>query len=178
MRHPITLILLTLSVLMVAGCSGRVVASGDYVLESSETLCGNLIVFSGDATLEEESRITGSVFMTSGDLNANGDVDGGIFLTSGNVALGPEAVVHGDIWATSGNVQRAEGARVEGRMSTDHNSFPIGGGFIAGIIGTFCALPLVFLIVLISLIVIVVRRRPAQVTGTAASSATSAQPLK
>jgi hypothetical protein len=112
MRHRISLILLGLSVLLVAGCSGRSVTSDDYTLESGQTLRGDLTVFSGDVTLEQGSHVTGNVYMTSGDLVANGEIDGDIFLTSGNVALGYEAVVHGHILTTSGDIHRAEGSRV------------------------------------------------------------------
>jgi hypothetical protein len=112
MRHWISLILLGLSVLLVAGCRGRIVTSDDYTLESGNTLRGGLTVFSGDVTLEEGSHVTGNVYMTSGNLVANGEIDGDIFLTSGNVELGSEAVVHGHILTTSGDIRRAEGSRV------------------------------------------------------------------
>ena len=42
MRHLISLKLLGLSVLLVAGCSGRIVTSDDYTLESGQTLRGDL----------------------------------------------------------------------------------------------------------------------------------------
>ena len=171
MRHPISLIMLTLSTLLLVGCNGRVVTSGNYTLESGKTLRGDLTIFSGDATLEEGSRVTGDVFMTSGNLDANGEIDGDIFFTSGNVDLGPEAVVLGDILATSGDVRRAEGARVEGEVSTDPGNFAIPGGLIAGLMGTFCALPLVFLALLIALIVIFARRRPTPAPQTATPAA-------
>ena len=178
MRHPITLIVLTLSVLLVAGCSGRVVTSGDYTLEGGKTLDGDLTIFSGDATLEEGSEVSGDIFMTSGNLDANGEVNGDIFLTSGNVDLGPKAVVHGDILATSGNLHRAEGSRVEGEVAMEATSFPIGSGVIVGLLGSVCAVPLFFFAMLIALIVIFARRRPASMTETATTAAATTAPAQ
>ena len=166
MKRSITLIMLVLSVLLIAGCSGRIVTSGDYTLESGKTLEGDLTIFSGDATLEERSEVTGDIFMTSGNLDAYGEVNGDIFFTSGNVDLGPKAVVHGDIVATSGNLHRAEGSQVKGEVAMEATNFPIGGGVIAGVIGSVCAVPLFFFAMLIALIVIFARRRPAPMTET------------
>ena len=160
MKRTLTLVLLALFALLVSGCA-TVSTSGNYVLESGKTLRGDLMITSGLATLEEGSRVTGSVIMTSGVLNANGEIDGDIVLTSGNVNLGPEAVVHGDIRGTSGNVSQAEGARVEGRVSTNVSTFNIGGGFFVRLFGLCCVLPLVVVGVLIVLVVLLTRRRPA-----------------
>jgi hypothetical protein len=160
MKRTLTLVLLGLFALLVSGCA-TVSTSGNYVLESGKTLRGDLMITSGLATLEEGSRVTGSVIMTSGVLNANGEIDGDIVLTSGNVNLGPEAVVHGDIRGTSGNVSQAEGARVEGRVSTNVSNFSIGRGFFARLFGLCCVLPLFIAGVLIVLVVLLTRRRPA-----------------
>lgn len=177
MRHPVTLILLILSGLLVAGCSGRIVTSGDYTLESGETLRGDLTLFSGDATLEEGSQVSGDIFMTSGNLDAYGEVNGDIFFTSGNVELGPEAVVHGDILATSGNLHRAEGSRVDGEVVTEPTTFPISSRLIAGLLGSFCVLPLVVIAVLIALLITFARRRSAPLTEPATVATAPAQKL-
>lgn len=160
MKRTLTLVLLALFALLASGCA-TVSTSGNYLLESGKTLRGDLMITSGQATLEEGSRVTGSVIMTSGVLNANGEIDGDIVLTSGRVNLGPEAIVHGDIRGTSGNVSQAEGARVEGRVSTNVSSFNIGRGFFARLFAICCVLPLFIAGVLIVLVVLLTRRRPA-----------------
>jgi len=179
MKTFITMTIVALSLLLVAGCGGRIVTSGDYVLESGKTLSGDLTVFSGDVVLEEESQVTGDIFMTSGNLDANGEIDGDIFFTSGDVDLGPEAVVHGDILATSGNVHRAEGSRVDGEVVINPTRFPIGSGAIAGVLGSFCALPLVFVALLIMLIMTFTRRRSVpRAEATTAAPARKLQQLR
>ncbi len=178
MKRTLTLVLLVLVAVLASGCVAKVVTSGGYTLRSGETLRGDLLVTSGKITLEEGSRVTGDVFMTSGNLDANGKIDGDVILTSGNVNLGPQAVVRGDVLGTSGNIKRAEGARVEGQVSSNVSSFSVRGGFITELIGTYCALPLVVLGALIYLLVGFGRRRPAAPAQAPAASEDPTQKLK
>ena len=144
--------------LFAAGCT-TVSTSGDYKLESGQTVQGNLVITSGNAVLEEGSLVTGDVLMTSGNLQVDGEIEGDIVLSSGNVSLGPEAVVHGNIYGTSGNVNQAEGAEVRGQISTNQSTFRIGGGFFASLIGCLCGLPLLLIGGLILLVFLVRRGR-------------------
>lgn len=144
--------------LLATGCA-TVSTSGGYTLESGRTLRGNLVITSGVATLEEGSRVTGNVLMTSGNLQVDGEIDGDIVMFSGNISLGPEAIVHGDIRGTSGTVQPAEGAQVLGQISTNQSAFRIGWGIFASLFALFCILPLVLIGGLILLVVAVRRGR-------------------
>ena len=128
MKRTITLVLLTLLALLASGCADKVVSSGEFTLQSGETLNGDLEIKSGNVTLEEGSRVTCDVIMKSGKLHANGEIDGDIVMSSGDLYLGPKAIVHGDIENTSGNIHRAEGSRIEREGGTSTES-------IAGIIG-------------------------------------------
>ena len=162
MKRLATLFFLGLFSLLVVGCT-TVSTSGNYTLNSGETLRGNLVITSGNATLEEDSRVTGDVLITSGNLDVDGEIDGNVIMSSGNISLGPDAVIHGDIRTTSGNVDQADGAQVEGQISTNQSTFSFGSGFIASLIGFLCLLPLVLIGGLVLLMVVLVRRRPTAV---------------
>jgi cytoskeletal protein CcmA (bactofilin family) len=137
---------------LLTGCVGQVIFSGDYILRDGETLRGDLLVTSGNITLEEDSRVMGTVFMTSGNLDAQGQINGDVLMTSGNVELGPDAVVRGDILGTSGNVRQAEGARVDGHVSTNAPGFNVAGGYFISLLAQVCGLPLIVLGALIYLL--------------------------
>jgi cytoskeletal protein CcmA (bactofilin family) len=137
---------------LLTGCIGQVIFSGDYTLRDGETLRGDLLITSGDITLAEDSRVTGTVFMTSGNLDIQGQVSGDVLMTSGNVTLGPDAVVRGDILGTSGNVRQAEGARVDGHVSTNAPGFNVAGGYFISLLAQVCGLPLIVLGALIYLL--------------------------
>ena len=140
------------------GCA-TVSTSGDYTLESGETVTGNLLITSGNAMLDEDSRVTGDVIMTSGDLFADGQIDGDIILSSGDVNLGPKAVVKGDIKGTSGNVNRADGARVDGHITTSQSTFTFGSSVVASFFLLCCLVPIIVLVVIIALLVALRRAR-------------------
>jgi cytoskeletal protein CcmA (bactofilin family) len=161
--------------LLLAACT-TVSTSGDYTLESGQTLSGNLVITSGNATLEEGSRVTGSVLMTSGNLAVDGQVDGDIVMSSGSVSLGPEAVVHGDIRSTSGDIRRADGAQVSGTTSTEQSTIRIGSGFFARLFGLVCLLPLALLGGLIFLVVLFARRQPSKVGPAGEAGVTASEP--
>lgn len=127
---PISFIaLLSLSSLLLTGCA-RVITSGDHQIKSGTTVPGSLLITSGRVVLEKGSLVSGSVFMTSGDLVANGEVEGNIWLSSGNVLVGPGAIIHGHIKGASGNVTQAEGAQVLGEVSTSIGGFDFAKFFV------------------------------------------------
>jgi len=166
MKRTITLVLLTLFVVLTSGCVVKTVYSGEFTLQSGETLRGDLVIFSGDVTLEENSRVIGDVFMSSGKLYANGEIDGNIVMASGDIYLGPKSVVHGDIKNTSGNVHRKEGSRIERQALTT--------GSTIGNIGKYCALPAACLVFLgAGLILVTLRWRRAVVEPPGAEPAGS-----
>ena len=92
---------------------GRVVFGTNYVLESGETLDGDLAVIGGSATLEEGSLVTGSVFLVGGSVFAAGEIEGDLAIVGGNVSFGSNAVVGGDLVTFGGSVNRGT-AQIEG----------------------------------------------------------------
>ncbi len=121
--------LLGLSSLLLTGCA-RIISSGDHHIGSDTTVPGNLLITSGRVVLEKGSTISGSVFMTSGDLVADGEIMGNVWLSSGNVFVGPTAVIHGNIKGASGAVTQAEGAQVLGDVSTSFGGFDFAKFFV------------------------------------------------
>jgi len=85
----------------------------DYVLESGETLLGDLTVFGGSATLLEESYVNGSVIVFGGDLTIAGTVSGDVVAFGGQVTLEPVALIEGDL-VDLGNLQQQDGAQILG----------------------------------------------------------------
>ena len=92
---------------------GRVVFGTNYVLESGETLDGDLAVIGGSATLEEGSLVTGSVFLVGGSVFAAGEIEGDLAIVGGNASFGSNAVVGGDLVTFGGSVNRGT-AQIEG----------------------------------------------------------------
>ena len=163
-----TKLIIPLLALFVSGCM-TISTNGDYTLHSGRTLSGDLIMTSGETTLEEGSRVTGNVIMTSGTLNVYGQVDGDIVYSSAkSINLGPKSVVGGDIKGTSGDINRAEGAQVEGEISSDH-TFTLGAGFFAKVFGLLCGVPLA----LVGSVVYLFANRRKKVTETDAKPVNS-----
>lgn len=150
MKYKALFITISLGIFFLAGCMSASF-SGDYVLQSGDTLRGNLIVTSGSATLEENSRVTGSIFVTSGSLRIgkNAEVGGDVVLTSGDLLLADGAVVHGDVILTSQgiDVTKAPGAQIEGNITS--NFMPFVFSFVTRTLLLFCVLPMIVLILVI-----------------------------
>jgi cytoskeletal protein CcmA (bactofilin family) len=121
--------LLGLSSLLLTGCA-QIISSGDHQIKGDATIPGHLLITSGRVVLEKGSTISGSVIMTSGDLVANGEIKGNIWLSSGNVFVGPTAIIHGNIKGASGAVIQAEGAQVLGDVSTSFGGFDVAKFFV------------------------------------------------
>ncbi len=94
---------------------GRVVLGTDFVLESGETIEGDLAVIGGTATLEVDTVVTGTVAIIGGNLVAEGLVEGDMAVIGGNVRFGPEAVLEGDLVSFGGNVNRGT-AQIQGEF--------------------------------------------------------------
>ncbi|MFN2148678.1 MAG: hypothetical protein ACK2T2_09800 [Anaerolineales bacterium] len=124
----LTLLLLTLAFSMSAFAGGymdgRVVLGGEFVLNTGETLDGDLAVIGGIATLESGSRVTGTVFLVGGNLVADGTIGGDLAVVGGNARLGPEAVVEGDLVTFGGNVNRNGGRILGDTISGEELNFP------------------------------------------------------
>ena len=103
---------------------GRVVLGSNFILESGDTLEGDLAIIGGTATLEPESTVTGSVVVVGGNLEADGLIEEDLAVVGGNANLGPEAVIGGDLVTFGGNINRGM-AQVEGDViSGEELDFP------------------------------------------------------
>ncbi len=97
---------LTAAVLAVALSQVRIVNERNYTLAAGETVSGMLFLLSQNAELEKDSSVDGSVVMLCCNLIVNGNVDGDVFLLTGNLRVDPHAVIAGDVKVTTGNVSR------------------------------------------------------------------------
>jgi hypothetical protein len=124
----LTVLVLTLafSITAFAGgyMDGRVVLGGEFVLETGETLDGDLAVIGGNATLMADSRVTGNVFLVGGNLTIDGAIGGDLAVVGGNARMSAGAVVEGDLVTFGGNVNR-DGGRIMGdTISGEELNFP------------------------------------------------------
>lgn len=109
----------------------KAVTSGEYVVPAGETLHGGLFISSpGVVTIEEGARVDGAILMGSGVLNVNGEVSGGIASVSGEVHLGPNAVVGGTVSVASVPFEPSPSARIENNLAADVS------GWMGGPLGT------------------------------------------
>jgi cytoskeletal protein CcmA (bactofilin family) len=153
MKHRLTITIILLGALLLTGCMSASF-SGNYVVQSGDTLRGNLFVTSGSVMLEEGSKVTGTIILTSGALHIgpNAEVGGDVVLTSGALYMAEGAVVKGDVILSSEDIeiQQDPGSTIEGVIT--YNIVPFAVTFIAKGIFLFCVLPLVLLITLILLL--------------------------
>ena len=178
MKRTMTVLLLVLLAMLVSGC-GSMSTSGNYTLESGQTLRGDFLTTEGVVTLKEGSRVTGNVIMTSGELRveSNAIIGGSVVMFSGEVFLEPGSVVRGDVIRTSGDIHQEEGAVIQGQVSSNIAGFI--ASFIVRLIGLYCVLPLALIGVVIGVAVYFVRRRRRQrVVEAPAPSGEPTQKLK
>lgn len=109
---------------LISGCAtygskeSRIVTGGDFVLKSGESLNGDMLVLGGNSTLEKDSHLSGNLNVIGGNTDANGEINGSVWLMGGNVDLGPNAVVRGDATINGGNLSRAPGAQITGNVNS------------------------------------------------------------
>ena len=154
--------LTSLMLLLASGCS-RVVTGGFFTLASGETISGNLWVPFGKAELQEGSHVTGSVLMLCCNLIADGRADADIFLTFGDLSLGPSSEVNGDVVLLSGYYQRSAGSKVGGMFTSIMTS-----GIHQIIVSPFqiCLASIVVLfLALVIAIILMIRRKQRQILG-------------
>lgn len=147
MNHKFTTIILLFAALVLTGCMSTSF-SGNYVVQSGDTVRGNLFVTSGSVILEENSRVTGTILLTSGELHIgkNAEVGKDVVLTSGALAMADGAVVHGDVILSSEDidVRQATGSTVEGSITT--NIAPWVFSTVVKGLFLYCVLPISLLI--------------------------------
>lgn len=93
---------------------GKVIFGDDFVLESDQTLDGDLVVFGGDVTVEENATVNGTVVVFGGTITQQGEVRQDIVIFGGQIDLGETAVVQGDVITIGGQIDQATGALIHG----------------------------------------------------------------
>ncbi len=166
MKRILLFALLVLLALSATAC--QVVTGDNYTLPSGRTLNDDLVVLGGNARLEQGSRVTGSLSVVGGTTTADGQIDGDVWVTGGDLAFGPNAVVRGGMQTTGGSVTTAPGARVPEKGGVQLRA-PIR---TAGrVLVTVALLPLLIILV----VVILVLARSTQ-PGSPQATATGATP--
>jgi len=94
----------------------KIVFGGNFVLQSDQSLDGNLIVLGGTALVEENAAINGDIAVIGGTATINGQVVGDILAFGGVIKLGNTALVTGDATAIGGVINREPGAEVKGNI--------------------------------------------------------------
>lgn len=97
-----------LVLLIIVLAIGRVRISNErnFTLAKGETISGPLLIMGQNAELEEGSSVEGPVIMLCCNLIVDGNVDGSVFLMTGNLMLQPHADVDGDVKVLSGNLSK------------------------------------------------------------------------
>jgi hypothetical protein len=97
-----------LALLIIVLAVGRVRISNErnFTLAKGETISGPLLIMGQNAELEEGSSVEGPVIMLCCNLFVDGNVDGSVFLMSGNLMVKSHADVGGSINVMSGNLSQ------------------------------------------------------------------------
>ncbi len=95
---------------------GKVIFGDDFVLESDQTIEGDLVVFGGDVTIEENATVNGTVVVFGGTITQAGEVRKDIVIFGGQIDLGETAVVQGDVITIGGQIDQAAGAVIRGEI--------------------------------------------------------------
>ena len=105
-RKILVSLFLVVVIATVAISQVKIVNERNYTLAAGETVSGMLFLLAQNAELLEGSSVDGSVVMLCCNLIVNGNVDGNVFLMSGNLKIEPHADVDGNIKVMSGNLSK------------------------------------------------------------------------
>ena len=86
-----------------------------YHVSSDE---GDIVKVSEDIHVRLGEVVKGDVVTVSADITIDGEVQGDVVATSGDVELSSTARVHGDVVAVFGDIEMADGAQVDGEVVT------------------------------------------------------------
>jgi hypothetical protein len=89
--------------LAITGCSS-IASESNFTLKKGKSVSGPLFIFSQNGILEEGSTVDGPVLMICCNLKVHGEVNGDIFLLTGNLMVDPNAHIDGDVDVLSGNL--------------------------------------------------------------------------
>ncbi|KAB1196363.1 MULTISPECIES: polymer-forming cytoskeletal protein [Haloferax] len=116
MANPIELIPLLVVVFLLVGVQGGAVESMEIVTDGTHTVTeipDVYVVGGGESTIPANASVSGSVYVIGGTADVQGTVDGDVTQLSGNLTLGPTAVVTGDTQYIAGSLDIDDGATLE-----------------------------------------------------------------
>jgi hypothetical protein len=105
---------------------GQVVIGQSYILESGDTLIGDLLVMGGSAEIEAGAVLNGNLVLFGGDLVIDGEVTGAVSATGATVTLGPAAHIGGDLITVGATLDQSDTARVDGQIYNTATSWSNG----------------------------------------------------
>lgn len=95
---------------------GQIIVGRSFALKSGETLSGDLAVVGGSVSIEQGAKVEGNIAVVGSMLRIDGEVTGDVAVVGSLANLGETAYVGGNVAVVGGSLQRAEGARVAGRV--------------------------------------------------------------
>jgi hypothetical protein len=98
---------------------GRVIFGDNFILESGDTLTGDLVVFGGNVDIEADAVVQGDMVVFGGNVTLDGTVTGSAVSVGGATTMGGTAVVKGDVVTVGGSLSRAPGSEVQGEVITN-----------------------------------------------------------
>ncbi len=101
---------------------GHVVIGSSYILDSEETLLGDLVIIGGSATVERGEIVRGDVFVAGGTANISGIIKGDIVAFGGIVNILEDAVVTGNVVRYGGVFNLDKEADVEGNIVSNEGA--------------------------------------------------------
>lgn len=108
--------------MILSGCSSegiytlKVVGSGKLTIPSGSSLTADVIVLEGEVEIEEGAVLEGSLYQLLGKAVIDGRLKGDLTQWSGDLRMGPEAVITGNLSLSGETFQQAEGAVIEGEV--------------------------------------------------------------
>jgi hypothetical protein len=99
------ILLIVVLAIVLSGC-GQIASDSNFTLTGGETVSGSLLILSQNAILAEGTSVDGSVVMLCCNLTVKGDVNGNVFLLTGNIDVQSSADVKGQVSILTGNVSK------------------------------------------------------------------------
>ncbi|MGQ0600082.1 MAG: bactofilin family protein [Anaerolineales bacterium] len=106
------------STVFASGLADRTIWGGNNVIQSGQTVSGNLTIFGGNTTIEDGARVTGDMTVMGGNTTLAGTVEGDVVVFGGSVDLQSTAVIEGNLIRSGGSVNGQEGYEVQGSEVT------------------------------------------------------------
>ena len=100
------------------GLADRTIWGGNNVIQSGQTVNGDLTIFGGNTTIEDGATITGDMTVMGGNVTLNGTVEGNVVTFGGSLDLTSTSVIEGNLVRTGGSVSTEEGYEVQGSETT------------------------------------------------------------